>query len=319
MNKIKTLIIAFALLSFTQIVYAQDYDFYLQKARQRLVEGDCTRAEASYNTYKDMAHKTNEEIEQLIEECKTGISVANEGDLEFTVNGVSFIMKSVEGGAFWMGAQKDNPNGINFDSESENNESPIHKVTVSSFYIGETEVTQALWKAVMGTNPSYYKGDDLPVDQVSWKDCQAFIRELNYATGNNFRLPTEAEWEYAAKGGVQCGDTKYAGRYRIDNVAWYTDNSGRTTHSVKKKSPNELGLYDICGNVLEWCQDWFGSYNNGNQVNPNGPSGGVHRVLRGGSLYYGSRMCRITYRYKMDPDFNGAKYGYGFRLVLSKH
>ena len=319
MNRVRTIILFFSILSFTLIVNAQeDYDFYLQKARQRLAEGDCTRAEASYNTYKDMAHNTNEEIEQLIEECKTGIPIVNEGDLAFTVNGISFIMKHIEGGAFWMGAQKDNPQGINYDIEAENNESPIHHVTVGSFYMGETEVTQALWKAVMGTNPSYYIGDDFPVDQVNWEDCQSFIRELNLVTGSHFRLPTESEWEYAARGGVSSRGLKYAGGSNIDDVAWYNNNSGRTTHSVKIKSPNELGLYDICGNVLEWCQDWYGNYDRVSQTNPKDSSGGTCHILRGGSLYYGSRMCRLAYRYIMDPTFNGVNYGYGLRLVLSQ-
>ena len=337
MNKIKTLIIALALLSFTQIVYAQDYDFYLQKARQRLAEGDCSRAEASYNTYKDMAHKTNKEIEQLIEECKNGGTNVLGGDLTFTVNGISFIMKPVEGGTFWMGSQNKNPNGTNYDKRWSQYDEYLHSVTISSFYIGETEVTQALWKAVMGSNPSYFKGDQLPVESVNWDDVQEFIRRLNQRTGRKFRLPTEAEWEYAARAGTHTAlytgedlileeEGDYVSR-NLAPLAWYPNNCDET-HPVKRKLPNSLGLYDVLGNVREWCQDWYNSdyYRESPSVNPQGPlssgrdfierNGKSYRVTRGGSWRYRAFCHRVWDRGCDDPD--NRDNNIGFRLVLSK-
>ncbi len=219
-------------------------------------------------------------------------SASNNGT--FTVNGVTFKMVRVEGGTFRMGSS---------DSEADSDEQPVHSVTLSGYYIGETEVTQALWEAVMGNNPSRFKGANLPVEQVSWNDCQDFIRELNRLTGKRFRLPTEAEWEFAARGGNRSTGAKYSGSNAIANVAWYTDNSGSKTHPVKGKTPNELGLYDMSGNVWEWCQDWYGSYSSGSQTNPTGPSSGSSRVIRGGSWYRDARYCRVAYRGRYTPAY----------------
>ena len=229
-------------------------------------------------------------------------------DLTFEVDGVSFTMKFVEGGTFQMGATSEQGRKAN------RNEKPTHSVTLSTFMMGETEVTQALWKAVMGDNPSYYKGDNLPVDKVSWNDIQEFVRKLNQKTGKNFRLPTEAEWEYAARGGKKSKGYKFAGSNTIDDVAWYWDNSDWKCHSVKTKSPNELGLYDMSGNVWEWCQDWYGSYGSGTQTDPQGPSSGSFRVLRGGSWYYNARNCRVSNRVSNAPGYGGNSLG--FRLLL---
>ena len=229
----------------------------------------------------------------------------------FTVNGVSFTMKLVEGGTFQMGSN---------DSDAERDEKPVHSVTLSNYYIGETEVTQALWKAVMGSNPSSFKGDNMPVEQVDWYDCQEFIRKLNQKTGKSFRLPTEAEWEYAARGGKKSKGYKYAGSNNIGSVAWYTDNSGSKTHVVKGKSPNELGLYDMSGNVYEWCSDWYSSdyYGESSSVSPQGPpSYGSGRVLRGGSWIGIAGHCRVSCRYHFSPGPNGLGI-YGFRLCLSE-
>ena len=236
------------------------------------------------------------------------------------IRGLSIVMKPVESGTFWMGAQRTDLYGQNYDDEAYDNESPVHSVTVNSFYMGETVVTQALWKAVMGdksTPPSFFEGDNLPVEQVSWNDCIGFIRKLNRMTGKNFRLPTEAEWEYAARGGNvgnQSYGFKYPGSDTIDDVAWYDGNSGIGTHTVKTKFPNELGIYDMSGNVWEWCQDWYGSYNNDPQINPKGPSDGSARVLRGGSWSSIAGDCRVSYRYYYFPIIRD--YRIGFRLVL---
>ena len=229
-----------------------------------------------------------------------------------TVNGVSFNMMCVEGGTFMMGAAED-------DTTAEANEKPKHQVTLSDFMIGQTEVTQQLWEAVMGSNPSNFKGDNLPVNAVCWNECQAFITKLNALTGLHFRLPTEAEWEYAARGGKQSKGYKYAGSDSIDLVAWYEGNSNNTPHEVAAKMPNELGIYDMSGNMWEFCQDWYSStyYTAEAQINPQGPASGTHNVDRGGSWYRSAFHCRITHRDSSRPVVND--YRLGLRLVLDKH
>ena len=219
----------------------------------------------------------------------------------FGVNGVTFTMIAVQGGTYTMGAADNDP-------EAYECEKPAHKETVSDFMIGETPVTQDLWQAVMGSNPSNFKGNmQRPVEQVSWNDCQTFIRKLNQLTGQNFRLPSEAEWEYAARGGNRSKGYKYAGSNDVDAVAWYDDNSGSTTHKVKTKQPNELGIYDMSGNVWEWCQDnWCDDYNSPRD------SGG--RVLRGGSWRYDAGDVRVSYRSISAPGFR--HFSYGLRLAL---
>ena len=234
---------------------------------------------------------------------------SNSNILSITVNGLTFNMIKVDGGTFTMGATSE-------QKKPDKDEKPKHQVTLSSYYIGETEVTQALWKAVMGNNPSWFKGDNLPVEKVSWEDCQTFIGKLNGLTGKSFRLPTEAEWEYAARGGKGSNHTQYSGGSMIDDVAWYDGNSGNKTHSVKTKRPNELGLYDMSGNVWEWCQDWYGNYSSNAQTNPTGPDSGSGRVNRGGSWGSLERGCRSSLRDIISPGhrFNSL----GFRLALSE-
>ena len=214
------------------------------------------------------------------------------------------------------------------ENEANDNEKPPHLVQVSSFGIGVTEVTQALWQAVMGSNPSYFMGNlNRPVESVSWKDCQQFITKLNELTGRKFRLPTEAEWEYAASAGFNDISyynhaSMYSGSARIDNVAWYYDNSYAVgigdpnygTHSVATKSANSLGLYDMSGNVWEWCQDWYGAYNDEPQCNPTGPATGSYRVMRGGSWCNSAKYSRVSCRNYNDPDY--AEYHVGLRLAL---
>ena len=214
----------------------------------------------------------------------------------FTVNGVSFTMVRVDGGTFTMGATEEQ------GSDAYDIEKPAHQVTLSSYMIGETEVTQALWQAVMGNNPSRFTGDSSrPVEKVSWNDCQEFIKKLNSMTGKTFRLPTEAEWEYAARGGNKSKHYKYSGSNNIDDVAWYDGNSGNHTHRVKTKSPNKLGLYDMSGNVWEWCSDWYGGYSSSAQTNPKGASSASSRVDRGGGWYYDAGSCRVSNRNYWSP------------------
>ena len=281
--------------------------------------------------------------------------------LTITVNGVSFKMIHVQGGTFTMGATREQAN------DAEDKEKPAHKVTLSSYYIGETEVTQQLWLAVMGSNPSHFApkttnasrceydsfvadakrlnakragtvriptrqewdaamtsgGGSLkrPVETVSWNDCQTFIRKLNQLTGRQFRLPTEAEWEFAARGGTKSQGYKYSGGNSIGTVAWYEDNAfinkevnDYSTHNVKTKRANELGIYDMSGNVYEWCQDRYGHYNSEAQNNPKGPSSGSDRVFRGGSWHSGAGLCRVSLRYGDSP--GNAYFSPGLRLAL---
>jgi formylglycine-generating enzyme required for sulfatase activity len=216
-------------------------------------------------------------------------------------------MVPVDGGTFWMGA---NPE----DSEAYDDEKPRHQVTLSGFSIGRYEVTQEEWEAVMGSNPSYFKGAKRPVEDVSWDDCQEFIRKLNEKTGKQFRLPTEAEWEYAARGGNKSQGYKYSGSNNFGAVAWYGGNSGNQTHDVGQKSPNELGLYDMSGNVWEWCQDWYDDYSSSSQTNPTGPASGSNRVLRGGSWDGGAWDCRVSGRGNYSPGDRDDDLG--FRLAL---
>ncbi len=218
-------------------------------------------------------------------------------------------MVSVEGGTFLLGATAEQ------GDDAEGDESPAHQVTVSSYSIGKYEVTQEEWGAVMGENPSAFKGDKKrPVENVSWEDCKEFISKLNELTGKQFRLPTEAEWEFAARGGnKRLENTKYAGGADIDAVAWYYGNSGDTTHPVGEKSPNALGLYDMSGNVWEWCEDYYGDYDSSAQKDPKGPASGSYRVNRGGGWYFSARYCRVSYRGNYNPScryYNG-----GFRLA----
>ena len=225
-------------------------------------------------------------------------------------NGITIDMVKVEAGTFMMDATSEMQNP--WDDVK-----PVHQVTLTNdYYMGKYEVTQALWKTVMGSNPSNFKGDNLPVEQVSWDDCQEFIDKLNSMTGRKFRLPTEAEWEYAARGGMKSRGYRYSGSGNISDVAWYTDNSDSKTHPVGTKQSNELGLYDMAGNVSEWCQDWYGSYVSSFQTNPTGAVSGSDRVACGGSWYNDARICRSSFRSHSTPD---ARYGnLGLRLVLSE-
>lgn len=237
------------------------------------------------------------------EEVKTAETVKT-----FTVNGVSFNMILVEKGTFIMGATSEQT-GASSDEE------PAHSVTLTkSYYIGETEVTQALYKAVMENNLSYYLGEKKPVNGISWNDCQTFVSKLSSMTGLVFRLPTEAEWEFAARGGNSSKGYIYSGSNAIDDVSYHSNSSGGPTEVGKYKS-NELGIYDMSGNVSEWCQDWYGEYNDNNQMDPSGPSVGRYRVMRGGSWFDSANGSRVSRREWASESSNGSLVG--FRLALS--
>ena len=240
--------------------------------------------------------KPNPPKKQYSEEPRVSSSYTDDG-IMFSIGNVRFEMVRVEGGTFTMGATAEQGSDANED------EKPAHQVTLSSYMIGKTEVTQELWEAVMGSNPSDFKGSNLPVEEVSWEDCQTFIRKLNALTGKNFRLPTEAEWEFAARGGNNSRGYKYSGSNTLSNVAWYDDNSSDKTHPVATKAPNELGIYDMSGNVWEWCSDWYGSYSSSSQYNPTGSNTGSHRVARGGCGDYYARDCRVSIRDFIDPAY----------------
>jgi formylglycine-generating enzyme required for sulfatase activity len=234
------------------------------------------------------------------------------------------VMIYIEGNTFTMG---------DIGGHWASDETPTHEVTISSFYMGKYEVTQTLYQKVMGKNPSYLKGDNLPVERVSWYDVIEFCNAMSKRQGltptytisgadvtcdfskNGYRLPTEAEWEYAAGGGAS-NRTKFAGtniEFHLDNYAWYSSNSENKIYPVGTKQPNSLGLYDLTGNVWEWCWDWYGSYSSTSQINPTGPASGSSRVIRGGSWYSSALMCRVVNRYNSDPSHRSA--GNGFRFV----
>jgi len=268
---------------------------------------------------------------KLVNNTKTiqeTIIVAQTGTNSFTFDVNEFTdpfegqMVFVKGGTFTMGCTSE-------QSDCDDDEKPAHQVTVSDFYIGKYEVTQKQWREIMGNNPSHFSGcDNCPVENVSWNDIQEFIKKLNQKTGKKYRLPTEAEWEYAARGGVEThgrasdnntprASKKYAGSNNIEEVAWYSSNSGSKTNPVGRKKPNELGIFDMSGNVWEWCSDWYGSnyYKNSPQTNPQGPSSGAIRVLRGGSWSRIAQYCRVSNRSIFTSDFRiGSR---GFRLALA--
>ncbi len=232
------------------------------------------------------------------------------GSIEtYTVNGVSFKMVKVDGGTFMMGATPEQ------GEEASSNEKPVHQVTLSSFYIGSTEVTQELWQAIMGNNPSVIPGCTLPVNRVSWDDCQQFITKLNTLTGKQFRLPTESEWEFAARGGVKSAGYKYAGSNVLASVGWYDENAWASyCMEVGLKAPNELGLYDMSGNVSEWCATYWGGYSSTAQTDPQGPTSGTYRIYRGGSWYIEANNCRVARRMGTTPE--KATSLIGLRLAL---
>ncbi|MDY5969915.1 MAG: formylglycine-generating enzyme family protein [Bacteroidales bacterium] len=262
----------------------------------------CNNGSAPANNANGIAQKNSEKPHVVF-------SVKQEKGETFIVDGITFKMVRVDGGTFTMGATQEQA------SQYWDTEKPTHNVTLSTYLIGETEVTQALFEAVMGYNPSFNKDPNKPVEQLVSHQCFRFAQELSRITGRNFRLPTEAEWEYAARGGIQSRGYMYAGSNDLDKVAFYNHNSNNNTHSVAQKAPNELGLYDMSGNVWEWCSDWHSKYPAESQTNPQGPQQGTLRALRGGSWYSQGRNCRVSARYRDDPTVS-ADYYRGLRLAL---
>lgn len=278
-----------------------------------LLSGEC-EDEAAADVNRD-GNVSISDVSTLIDYLLGSIEFPPEEE-EITVNGASFVMVPVEGGTFMMGATDEQ------GSDASEREKPVHQVTVSSFSISQTEVTQELWRAVMGSNPSYFIGEQLPVERVSWEDCQEFINAINALTGRNFRLPTEAEWEFAARGGNESHGYKYAGSNDLSSVGWYSyndswvlrGNGAHGTHEVATRLPNELNLYDMSGNVHEWCQDWYASYSAAAQTDPTGPDYGSNRVYRGGNWYFDEWFCRVSFRNSVVPTYQS--HCIGIRLAL---
>lgn len=238
----------------------------------------------------------------------SGNKAKNDYSLDFSIGSASFTMKKIEAGSFIMGANE-------YDYESKAWEKPAHRVTLDSYYIGETEVTQALWEQVMGYNPSLHIGNNHPVESVSWNECVEFCQRLSQKTGRHFRLPTEAEWEYAARGGNLSKGYKFSGSNFIEDVAWSLEVSDSTSHPVRQKQPNELGLYDMTGNAWEICSDLYARYSGEQEYNPQGPASSEKgRVRRGGGWLNRTNYSRISYRYYTP---HGQRNDFlGFRLAM---
>lgn len=245
----------------------------------------------------------------LIENKKKESETANSISIPVK-DGINIEMIKVEAGTFMMGATKE-------VKEPYKIELPAHEVLLTEdYYIGKYEVTQALWDVVMDSKHSTNDGDLLPKNYVSWNDCQEFIEKLNKITGLKFRLPTEAEWEYAARGGKKSKRYLYSGSNNVLDVAWYDGNSSNKRHPVGTKQANELGIFDMGGNVSEWCQDLWGQYQNDSQINPLGSSAGTKHVLRGGNYFFDIRICYLSYRMFAESNYKDASVG--FRLALSE-
>lgn len=238
--------------------------------------------------------------------------------VETSYGSVQFDMAKVDGGTFTMGAQSSSASQSNYDKDAYNDEKPVHSVTVSTFYMGKTEVTQQLWYVVMGSYPNvssaYGLGEDYPVYNVTYSQCEQFINKLNSLTGRTFRMPTEAEWEFAARGGNNSNGYKYSGSGTVGTAAWYSGNSGNKMHPVAQKQANEVNLYDMSGNVWEWCSDWYGNYSMSSQVNPTGATSGPGRVIRGGGYNDAATECRVSVR--SNAVANSSFTTLGLRLVM---
>ncbi len=258
--------------------------------------------EALLRSFQEGARRLGKSLTAKVVEEKKIIAPRFESYTEDLGNGVKLEMVAIPGGTFLMGSPES-------DQEARDRERPQHQVTVSEFYLGKYQVTQAQWQAVMGNNPSYFNGENLPVERVSWEDAQKFCQKLSQQTSKTYRLPTEAEWEYACRAG-----TTAANAGNLDDIAWYDKNSERKTHPVGQKKPNSFGIYDMHGNVWEWCQDWYDNYSSTSQTNPTGPQKGEDRVLRGGSWGYDQDFARAVSRDDFPPSNRVSSVG--FRVVV---
>jgi formylglycine-generating enzyme required for sulfatase activity len=301
----------------------EDYIEYLEAAKKHIKNGDIDMAKKVYNIYKELTGHKDDYMESRlslssslskINTYRSAESAGNSTTPDFykmpiytiDINGVTIKMILVEGGIFQMGSD-----------QWKNDEKPTHEITLSNYYIGETEVTQELWQAVMGRNPSTFKGDNQrPVETISWNDCQIFIKKLNALTNQQFKLPTEAEWEFAARGGNKSKGYNLSGGNSLAEVSWNLLNSKGTTFPVKQKIPNELGLYDMTGNVAEWCADYYNSnfYAQSPSSDPECTTGDSGMVIRGGSWSNHSSDCRTTCRLSRYAGSSASNIG--FRLVL---
>lgn len=233
------------------------------------------------------------------------------GKRVFQVGAIKFTMVEVAGGTFTMGCTGEQ------GKECKNDEQPAHEVTLSDFYMAECEVTQGLWRAVMGSYPCKFSGNNVAADCISWDDAVDFIEKLNARLGTTgFRLPTEAEWEYAARGGRKSKGYKYSGSDDVEEVAWYESNAESKPQFVMGKKPNEIGLYDMSGNVREWCSDWYGPYDDKAVTDPQGPENGEDKCLRGGGWGTTATICRTSRRLFGDRTNANRGNGHGLRLVF---
>ena len=290
--------------------------------RQAVLERKQAEADRKKQELEEKRRQIDEEKERLAAEkkaarqaelerkqAKKALAMAPRPDQSTVDSATGIQMIFVKGGCYQMG---------DTFGDGDKDEKPVHNVCVSNFYIGKYEVTQGQWKKVMGSNPSSFSscGDSCPVENVSWNDVQEFIGKLNRQSGKNYRLPAEAEWEYAARSGGK--SQKYSGGNEVDDVAWYSSNSGSKTHPVGQKQPNSLGIYDMTGNVWEWCNDWYGEkyYGESPRDNPQGPSSGSGRVIRGGSWFDNAAYARASYRIRNNLVYRD--YDLGFRLVAPR-
>lgn len=255
--------------------------------------------------YYVRAYATNEKgtaygTEKAFTTTKTVVNPYTTITVETSYGSVQFDMAKVDGGTFTMGAQSSSASQPNYDSDADSDEKPTHSVTLSSYYIGKTEVTQQLWYVVMGSYPNisstYGRGDDYPVYNVTYSQCEQFIKKLNNLTGKTFRFPTEAEWEFAARGGKNTNGYKYCGSSTVGTVAWYGSNSSSKSHPVAQKTANEVNVFDMSGNVWEWCSDWYGNYSMSSQTDPMGATSGPGHVIRGGAYNDAATECRVSVR-----------------------
>lgn len=254
------------------------------------------------------ARKYETDLNQLKNIIQNKVDAKENTVLTINIRGVKFNMIHVKGGTFSMGATEEHVLNV------QDKERPVHTVTLDDYYIGQTEVTQDLWEAVMEYNPSEYVGDKLPVEKVTWDECHQFTNKLKELTGLPFRLPTEAEWEYAARGGQRSKGFQFSGDSILNNVGWYNKNASKVTQYVGGKQMNELGIYDMSGNVWEFVEDWFGEYSEEPQTNPHGPETGTDHILRGGSTFTFDWVCRVSVRRDLLPDYKFKDIG--LRLAL---